>query len=285
MPPPLPPPPSRKKRKFEDGDEDWHSPSQEKRRRPNWTKLEDEALRDFVREKTSDGPANFGSPMAFKDLENDWARLGAEKGFRTVRKAEGMVRRHLKLNADPPPSSTRLPSLIHALSSVGCAVRTSSTLAEWYLAGTLSTNTGGRYVTAECVARREAEVRYLLEYSEEFASKLREVSAAVEGRLVDASGGSIAREAACEILDVEQAEVRLVGMSGGGDAYRDACEAVYGNGARSILDVEFHLIESWSEFPERWPWTKEPAALEEREEKEEKEEKEEGRPRLNYALI
>jgi len=62
-----------------------------------WTKLEDEALCDFVREKTGEPLAKFCSLRAFKDLENDWARRGAEKGFSSVRTASGMVNRHFKL--------------------------------------------------------------------------------------------------------------------------------------------------------------------------------------------
>ena len=36
-------------------------------------------------------------------------------------------------------------------------------------------------------------------------------------------------------------------------AYVAACEAAHGNSARSIYDVEFHMMETWKAFPEVWP--------------------------------
>ena len=64
----------------------------------NWLPAEDEALKDFVKERTGDELAPVGLwDSLWADLAKRWKALGKVKGFRTDRSASGMYRKHRKL--------------------------------------------------------------------------------------------------------------------------------------------------------------------------------------------
>ncbi len=141
-------------------------------------------------------------------------------------------------------SNYRRRDLIEALDRVGCKIRSDSKLCQWFIEGCLAEKTGGRFSTADSVARRMAEVRYL---REGYCKKLNKKKSELEGKIedmVDFLAEMNKKSSDCP--DHSDWEGHYRGI------WAEACNEV--SDYDCLEEFEDHMIETWEEFPVSWPW-------------------------------
>lgn len=139
----------------------------------------------------------------------------------------------------------RTEELEGAFRQVQCVIRDDSSLCKWFIEGVLNKKTGGKFKTANDVALRIAQLRYLREgHCVEFESKFDAIESQVEEMVNE--------------LAEREARFSDGGNHGWSGHYRgiyaDAYREVYGNGFYSSHDVETDMVDSWKDFPDVWPW-------------------------------
>ncbi|GMH71397.1 hypothetical protein TrRE_jg2792 [Triparma retinervis] len=140
----------------------------------------------------------------------------------------------------------RRDELEKAFKKVGCEIRSDSSLCEWFCDGVVAKKTNGRFETAYEVAHRMAEVRYLRDgYCSEFDNEFDAIQGQVEDMVEELA------EQAAMASDNHGWEGYYSGI------YAEACREVYGNGFYSSGDIMTDMVDSWSEFPDVWPWMEE----------------------------
>jgi len=134
-------------------------------------------------------------------------------------------------------ADSRRTVLIEALRGEGCDLRSDSKLCKTFIAGEISKT---RFSSAQEVARRMAEVRYLRGgYCEDYNKVVEETDSEVE-RFVE--------RLAADCAEPPDWDGYYRGI------YGDAWREVAGNGFYRSSDFENDLVENWKTFPQSWPW-------------------------------
>jgi len=143
----------------------------------------------------------------------------------------------------------RKRDLSAACARLGCEVRETSVLCAHFIDGETFAGVKGdartralEKWTAEAVARRVAEMRYIHEYCDEY----RDTMVDARARVHEASEAHLRRKYG--------KKKKYYSKRDAAEAWASACEDVLG--FKNIGAFARDLVSNWTSFPDRWPWLK-----------------------------